>query len=195
PFILVSGVIGETRALEAMRLGATDFLLKDRLGRLGAAIRTALELTALRRGTQGARPRQVRTENEFREAFDNAAIGMALTTLDGRWLHVNTAFSAVTGYGSEELELSDCRDIIHPEDAGEDAEVLRRLVAGEIGISQQEMRYLHKLGHPLWVQVTASLTRDRNGRPLHRMLQVIDIADRRQTEARLARANRARKVM
>src|SRR5262245_42796889 len=56
PFILVSGVIGETRALEAMRLGATDFLLKDRLGRLGSAIRTALELTALRRTTQGARP-------------------------------------------------------------------------------------------------------------------------------------------
>jgi PAS domain S-box-containing protein len=196
PFIVVSGVIGETRALEAMRLGATDFLLKDRLGRLGAAIRTALELDGpAPRYAPGARPRQVRTENEFREAFDNAAIGMALTTLDGRWLHVNTAFSAVTGYGSEELELSDCRDIIHPEDAGEDAEVLRRLVAGEIGISQQETRYLHKLGHPLWVQVTASLTRDRNGRPLHRMLQVIDIADRRQTEARLARADRARKVM
>ena len=54
PFILVSGVIGEARALEAMRLGATDFLLKDRLGRLGSAIRTALELAALRRKASGA---------------------------------------------------------------------------------------------------------------------------------------------
>src|SRR5215813_1274306 len=49
PFILVSGVIGETRALEALRLGATDFLLKDRLGRLTSAIRTALEVASLRR--------------------------------------------------------------------------------------------------------------------------------------------------
>ena len=195
PFILVSGVIGETRALEAMRLGATDFLLKDRLGRLGSAIRTALELTALRRAAQPARPRPARTESEFREAFDNAAIGMALTTLDGRWLHVNGAFCGITGYGADELELADCRSITHPEDVEEDAEALRQLLAGAIGISQRETRYLHKLGHAVWVQVTASLTRDRDARPLHRVLQVIDITGRRQTEARLARANRARKVM
>src|SRR6185503_5004265 len=136
-----------------------------------------------------------RSESEFREAFDNAAIGMALTTLDGRWLHVNSAFSVLTGYSVSELELAACHDITHPEDAGEDVELLRQLLAGEIGIYQREMRYLHKLGHPVWVQVTASLTRDRDGRPLHRMLQVIDITGRRQTEERLARANRARKVM
>ena len=77
----------------------------------------------------------------------------------------------------------------------EDVELLRQLLAGEIGISQRETRYLHKLGHAVWVQVTASLTRDRDGQPLYRVLQVIDITGRRQTEARLARANRARKVM
>jgi len=83
PFILVSGVIGETRALEAMRHGATDFLLKDRLGRLGSAIRTALELAALRRRIQEGRPRVERGEREFRETFDKAATGMAVTTLEG----------------------------------------------------------------------------------------------------------------
>src|SRR6185436_6084410 len=134
PFILVSGVIGETRALEAMRLGATDFLLKDRLGRLGSAIRTALELTALRRTALAARPRPARSESEFREAFDNAAIGMALTTLDGRWLHVNSAFSVLTGYSVSALELAPCHDITHHEDVAEDTELLRQLLAGEIGI-------------------------------------------------------------
>src|SRR5262249_1575752 len=117
PFILVSGVIGETRALEAMRLGATDFLLKDRLGRLGSAIRTALELTALRRKAQSARAKPERAESELHDAFDNAAIAMALVTLDGRWLHVNAAFCAITGYPAGELELAECGAIGHPDHA------------------------------------------------------------------------------
>ena len=103
PFILVSGVIGETRALEAMRLGATDFLLKDRLGRLGSAIRTALELPRCGASAAAARPKQERTESEFREAFDNAAIGMALTTLDGRWLTSTGAFSGSPATPLDEL--------------------------------------------------------------------------------------------
>src|SRR5262245_34740708 len=67
PFILVSGVIGETRALEALRLGATDFLLKDRLGRLGSAIRTALELAAFRRKANGTRAKPERAATDARD--------------------------------------------------------------------------------------------------------------------------------
>ncbi len=130
PFILVSGVIGETRALEAMRLGATDFLLKDRLGRLGSAIQTALELAALRRKAQGARPKAERGGSEFRDAFDNAAIGMGMTMLDGRWLHVNRVFSEITGYTAEELQRRDCQSITHPDDVAEDLDLVRRLLAG-----------------------------------------------------------------
>src|SRR5687767_7257453 len=154
PFILVSGVIGEARALEAMRLGATDFLLKDRLGRLGSAIRTALELSVLRRNASGNRQKLERSESEFREAFDNAAIGMALTALDGRWLKVNRAFSEITGYLLDELQQRDCHSVTHPDEVPEDAEVLGRLLAGKINISQREQRYVHKHGHAVWVQVT-----------------------------------------
>src|SRR5580704_19375474 len=49
PFILVSGTIGEDMAVEAMRYGATDYLLKDRLARLGAAVTHALAETRMRR--------------------------------------------------------------------------------------------------------------------------------------------------
>ena len=132
PFILVSGVIGEARALEAMRLGATDFLLKDRLGRLGSAMRTALEVAALRRKASGARQQLERSESEFREAFDNAAIGMALTTLDGRWLKANAAFAAITGYTTDELQQGDCASLTHPDDVKEDIALLGRLIAGKI---------------------------------------------------------------
>src|SRR5262249_26142507 len=48
PFVLVSGAIGEDRAVETMRRGATDYLLKDRIGRLGGAVESALEQQWLR---------------------------------------------------------------------------------------------------------------------------------------------------
>ncbi len=48
PFMIVSGSIGEETAVQAMKLGASDYLLKDRLGRLGNAVRQALEQRALR---------------------------------------------------------------------------------------------------------------------------------------------------
>src|SRR5476649_1938224 len=49
PFILISGTVGEEIAVEAMKHGATDFLLKDRVGRLGQAVRRALEEAETRR--------------------------------------------------------------------------------------------------------------------------------------------------
>jgi DNA-binding NtrC family response regulator len=60
PLIIVSGTIGEETAVEAMRLGAADYLLKDRLGRLGSAVKHALEEARLHRENQ-------RTEQKLRE--------------------------------------------------------------------------------------------------------------------------------
>jgi PAS domain S-box-containing protein len=76
PFILVSGSIGEERAVEAMKQGATDYLLKDRLGRLGQAVKSALEQRRLR-------DEKRRTERDLRERAQclalSADIGEALT--------------------------------------------------------------------------------------------------------------------
>ncbi|WP_020475454.1 PAS domain S-box protein [Zavarzinella formosa] len=55
PFVIVSGSIGEDTAVEAMRMGATDYLLKDRLGRLGQAVRQAVEQHRLRQAEEQAR--------------------------------------------------------------------------------------------------------------------------------------------
>jgi diguanylate cyclase (GGDEF)-like protein/PAS domain S-box-containing protein len=184
PFIVVSGAMSEEQGVEAIRRGADDYLLKDRLGRLGSAIAATLEQRALRGEAQGVRQALAQTEYEFREAFDHAPIGMALTTLEGRWLRANRALCELVGYTEKELQQSDYRSVTHVDDVAEDARLLERLVSGKISSTQREKRYLRKDGRPVSVKVTASLVRDSNGQPLYRVLQVMDVTSRKQAEER-----------
>jgi diguanylate cyclase (GGDEF)-like protein/PAS domain S-box-containing protein len=107
PFILVSGTIGEEAAVEAMQMGASDYLIKDRLGRLGNSIRATLE------------KRRLQDENRiFTETLRlrNRAIESSLNAIiitDARQDHaieyVNPAFERITGYGAREVIGRNCR--------------------------------------------------------------------------------------
>ncbi|MCL4177770.1 MAG: response regulator [Verrucomicrobia bacterium] len=98
PFILISGTIGEDLAVEAMRAGAHDYLLKDRLTRLGPAIARELKDVQSRRER-----RQVEDQLRLESAALNAAAnGIVITDRDGTILAVNPAWTAMTGYAAEE---------------------------------------------------------------------------------------------
>ncbi|MBI2295086.1 MAG: PAS domain S-box protein [Betaproteobacteria bacterium] len=184
PLILVSRVAREEEANEPIGHGAADYLSGDRLSRLGPAIAAAFEHKALRMEADDVARALERSREEFDHAFDNAAIGVALTSLDGRWLKVNQALCRITGYAEPELLATDCHSVTHVDDVAGDVDLMRRLVGGEVGSTQREKRYLHKLGHPVWVQVTASLVRGRDGAARYRMLQVLDITHRKEAEER-----------
>ena len=98
PFIIVSGTVGEDTAVEMLKAGADDYLLKDRLGRLGSAVSHELESRRLR-AEHGRAQGQLRLLNT---ALDTAANGVLITDRDGRILWVNPAFSALTGYSATE---------------------------------------------------------------------------------------------
>src|SRR5471030_760902 len=72
PFIIVSGTMGEERAVEAIKLGATDYLMKDRTERLGSAVGQAVEQSRLRRGCEEAKKAVLEGERKFRALFDAA---------------------------------------------------------------------------------------------------------------------------
>ena len=84
PFIIISGTIGEETAVEAMRLGATDYLLKDRLGRLGPAIDRALEESRLRREKNRDELALKNSEEKLRMVTDNARVGLVMVCMDWR---------------------------------------------------------------------------------------------------------------
>lgn len=125
------------------------------------------------------------SEEHFRNAFDYAAIGMALVSPQGRWLRVNRSLGEIVGYTEEELLASTFQVITHDEDLGYDLANLYRLLLGEAPTCQMEKRYLHKLGHIVWALNSVSLVRDENNNPMHFIFQIQDITERKRAEAAL----------
>jgi diguanylate cyclase (GGDEF)-like protein/PAS domain S-box-containing protein len=125
----------------------------------------------------------VESEEHFRNAFDYAAIGMALVSPDGDWLRVNRSLCEIVGYAEAELLVSNFQAITHHNDLGQDLAEMYRMLSDEILICQLEKRYIHKLGHDVWVSSSASLVRDAQGNPLHFIFQIQDITERKRAEA------------
>ena len=144
-----------------------------------------LESQAVGRDVTARREAEARlreSEERFRSAFDGSAIGMALTTTDGRTLRVNHALCAMLGYSESELLTRTIEDVVHPDDRGPLEIDRSRLADGAVASYRAERRYRHCDGHALWVQVTASLVRDAVGAPLYFLAQIQDITERRVAE-------------
>jgi diguanylate cyclase (GGDEF)-like protein/PAS domain S-box-containing protein len=125
-------------------------------------------------------------EERFRRAFDDAAIGMSLNSLDGRYLRVNHALVALTGYKANELVGKTFGDITHPEDLDADLAAVQELLSGERDLYENEKRYVHAEGHVVWIQLNVTLVKDGDGRPLHFIAQMQDITERKRAQAELA---------
>ncbi|MGA9382678.1 MAG: PAS domain S-box protein, partial [Phormidium sp.] len=118
------------------------------------------------------------SEERFRRAFDDAAIGMALVGLDGRFLQVNLALCEITGYNETELLGNFFQDITHPDDLNPDLEYIRQVLTGKRRTYQMEKRYIHKFGHLVWGLLGVSVVKDQQGNCLYFVTQVQDISER-----------------
>ncbi|HMJ25775.1 MAG TPA: EAL domain-containing protein [Pyrinomonadaceae bacterium] len=125
------------------------------------------------------------SEERFRSAFDYAAIGMALVSQEGRWLQVNRSLCSIVGYSEEELLAKDIQGVTHPDDLEDLLMQQGRLMKGTLPGYQTEQRYLHKLGHEVWSQLSVSRVRDPETQTLRFIFQIQDITDRKRAEARL----------
>jgi PAS domain S-box-containing protein len=133
-------------------------------------------------------------EDRFREAFDGAAIGMAVVSPEGRYLLVNRALCDLLGYSEEELLEKTYPDITHPEDLDADHELARKLLDGELHSYQSDKRYLHRGGHAIPVRRSVALVRDADGKPLHYVSQHLDISEQRRSEALADQLRHAQKL-
>jgi diguanylate cyclase (GGDEF)-like protein/PAS domain S-box-containing protein len=124
----------------------------------------------------------------FETAFSHAPIGMALITPDHRWLKVNRALCAITGWPEPDLLQRPFQEITYPDDVAADQDQIGLLLAGEIPGYQFEKRYLRRDGTGIWVEVSVSLVREADGAPRHFIVQVEDISERKEAERRLQAA-------
>jgi diguanylate cyclase (GGDEF)-like protein/PAS domain S-box-containing protein len=164
------------RDISALRLMA---------GLVAAAIAHAAEFESKKRllaERTSALAAQRDSEERFRSAFDHAAIGMAIVGLDGRWLQVNRSLCQIVGYTEHELLVRDFQSITHRDDLDADLAQVRKLIAGEVKNYNMVKRYFHRQGHLVWVQLSVSLVRDIDGRPIHFISQIQDVTRRKEVE-------------
>ncbi|MEW6688852.1 MAG: PAS domain S-box protein [Pseudomonadota bacterium] len=125
------------------------------------------------------------SEARYRTTFEQAAVGIVHSSLEGELLMVNQAFAAMTGYSRAEAILLHIRDLTHPEDFARSAEVRASILSGTGKPYQRELRLMRKDRSPLWASVSTALVRGAEGKPLHFVSVVQDVSERRRAEAAL----------
>ena len=120
----------------------------------------------------------------FRDTFEQAAVGMAQASVDGKLLLVNQKLCEIVGYSRQELMAKKFQDITLGEDLGNELELLGQLLARKIDNYCIEKRYVCKDGELVWVNLTVSLLQEQNGTQLL-MGVVEDIRERKQAEESL----------
>lgn len=191
--LLRSALAGETRSREIWTAGQRHCVTVD-IGPLRAhgagagaegaivgGIAVVLDITA-RRQAELLAPRPESAFEEHVERLERSPIGTGLLDSEGRWLLVNRALCDITGYTTEEFVGRRLDGIVHPEDAGNDGEQRRRLLAGEIPAYSVEVRYFDAAGETVSAIVSMSLVRDRDGRPLNYVAQLHDVSERKRLE-------------
>jgi PAS domain S-box-containing protein len=128
-------------------------------------------------------------EERFRLAFEHSPTGLALQSLDGKWLKVNKALCDIIGYTEEELLKTTFQDITHPDDLKNDSVHLEKLINGEVESYHLEKRYIHKKGEIVWIQINKSMVRNEKGDPLYFISQMYNITRRKLAEMEIKKMN------
>lgn len=125
------------------------------------------------------------SEARFRSMFEQAAVGVGLCELTGRYVRVNQRYCEITGYAAALLQQRDFRDITHSDDVEPNERLLDELVLGSRETYSVEKRMIRANGEVVWVRLTMSLVKARN-RAAGQFMEVIeDVTARRQAENEL----------
>ncbi|MFN7979151.1 MAG: response regulator [Vicinamibacterales bacterium] len=182
PFVVVSGTIGEDIAVAVMRAGAHDYVMKDRLERLGPAVSRELAEAAVRREHAASQRALRQVESQYRAAIETSADGFLLLDAAHRLQRVNAAFERQSGYARDELVGMPVAEL----SAGADAtELVRRIDdAWRGGRARFETRLRNRQGGTWEVELSVSRS-SGTGDPL--CLFVRDITEQKKTALEIRR--------
>jgi PAS domain S-box-containing protein len=118
-------------------------------------------------------------------AFEHLAVGMILTSLDGRLIKVNEAFCQLVGYENSELEGVSFQSLTHPDDLKVGADAMRAMLSGAKTSARFEKRYIRKDKQVVWVELNVTLIRDAYNKPSHFVAIALDVSNQHVTSAML----------
>lgn len=184
PFIFVSGTIGEEMAIESVKEGATDYVIKDRMSRLPFSIRRALKEAA-----EAAERR--RMEDRIREQaalLDRARDAICLNDMSQQILYWNRSAERLYGWKVREAIGKNANELLFQDDLSGPTEALRNLI--RTGEWQGELHQVTKDERKIIVESRWTLLRDSNGEPKSILIINTDITEKKQIEAQFLRTQR-----
>ena len=137
------------------------------------------ERTAALEALQTAETALVESERAFRSTFDDAPLGIAQVSVDGKWIRVNRHLESVLGWNADELAGQSLFDVFHPDGVPGD------LITAADQPGNREERVRRKDGQFVWVRLTISPVRTSSGDPRHLIVILEDVSERRRLEERL----------
>jgi PAS domain S-box-containing protein len=190
PFIIVSGHITEDTAVAAMKAGAHDYVMKDKLARLAPAIAREMRDASVRRAQRAAKE-ELWDEQAFRAAIEiSIPSGIAAVDLDGRQSYVNSAFCRMVGW--MEAELIDRKppfDYWPPEERDNITAALVKVVEGDAPPGGLELRLRRKNGERFDTLLLVTALKDSFDNITGWLSSITDITQRKQAEDALRRSH------
>ncbi len=188
PFIFVSGTMGEEVAIDALKLGATDYVLKTRMSRLVPAVHRALREARERSELERAESELRERESKIRRLVDANIVGILISNLDGRIIEANDAFLQIIGYTRGDLAEG---GLHWPELTPPEWQAASKRAADELaatGVCELfEKQYVRRDGTRVPVLVAAAAIEGEKG---ENVAFVLDLTERKRAEEAARRSER-----
>ena len=196
PFILVSGTIGEEMAVQSLRTGATDYILKQRPVRLIEAIRRAMEETKERLGRRQAEEALRKSEERFQFAARATNDVIWDWDLERNSFWRNETFNKVFGYRTEEIEpgVESWISRIHPDDKERILSGLHALGESSGEVWSDEYRFRRSDGTYAHVFDRGYVIHDATGKTVRMIGAMMDTSEKKKLEAQFLRAQRMESI-
>jgi two-component system sensor histidine kinase UhpB len=148
PFIAISGAIGEERAVELIKAGVHDYVLKDNMTRFIPVVERELREAHNRRELIKVNDALARSEEKFRSYVDNSPEGIFVADEDGRYIELNGAACRITGYSQEDLLNKHFSELLTEESMEDGLAQFNNVV--KTGASRTDLQFNHKNGSKRW---------------------------------------------
>jgi PAS domain S-box-containing protein len=177
PFILVTGTVGEEVAVECIKRGATDYVLKDRVARLPLAIERALEEKRLRVERRLAE----RSRDLLAAIVQSSDDAIISTDLEGAIVSWNRGAERMYGYGAEEARAKPI-SLLFPADSGDEPHAVRDAFANGESLDHYETKGKRKDGAVIDISVTVSRVHSADGSLTGRSMIARDITEHKRLQ-------------
>lgn len=188
PFIFVSGTIGEEVAVDSLKQGATDYVLKDRLPRLVASVQRAI-----REAQERAERRQAEMKvREQAALLDQATDAIFVRDLEQRITYWNKGAERVYGWTAHEALGRRAAELLYKVDSPRRQEIWKTVL--EKGEWEGELRQVTRASKEIIVASRRTLLRDVEGKPAAILNINTDVTENKEMEAQLLRSQRMENI-